>query len=176
MQSYLFEFSQSEVCRYHLYQGDGNDCGPYSIAMAVNLYHRMPRFVLGQDVARWMNHYPLLARIPDWATMPWGVPFTLRNHFGIPAHLSIWASESDLRYNLNLNRIALVITGWRRKRLVIGGHISVLYAYDLNRFGQRRGGYAFLDPAAGDCLTWISAVKFRSLWRFFGRLLVTLGR
>ena len=175
MQNYLFNFPRTEICRYHQFQGHSNDCGPYSIAMAVNLYYRTPHFVAGDVVSHWMNRRPLLARIPHWATLPWGIVFTLRSRFGIPARLSIWSSESDLRYNLSLNRLTLVITGWRNG-LALGGHVFLLYAYDVNYFGPGNGGYAFLDPASPNCLTWITAVQFRSLWRFFGRMAVTLGR
>jgi hypothetical protein len=165
---YLFDMTQDDICRYHEFQGNTNDCGPFAIAMAVSLFRGLPHYVEGKAVAHWMNRYPLLARIPGWATFPWGVAWFVRRKFDIHARLSVLTSEESLFENLERGRITIVAMGWRVHHWLMQGHFALLY-------GRDDEAVVFLNSADVNCLTRMSTEEFRKKWRFLGRIMITIG-
>ena len=103
--------------RYHVDQGDTDDCGPHVVAMAVNFWHG-DSILAADDVAREMNRprlrrslLPLIVRrIPNWATFPWGIVDMLGRH-GVPARWRTGAGEADLGRALREDRLALPVFG-----------------------------------------------------------------
>ena len=59
------------------YQGDSNDCGPYTIATVINalLKLQIDPSDLALEMARpvWRGIFLVIRRIPNWATFPWGM-------------------------------------------------------------------------------------------------------
>ncbi len=166
---YLSGLNREEICSYHQFQGDTNDCGPFAVAMAVSMLRQTPRYADGKSVARWMNRYPLLARVPGWATFPWGMAWFVRRKFGIPAKLSIFAKEESLQENVERGRITIVVMGWRPRRWTLQAHFALLYGYDAK-------AVTLLDSANLHCLTTMGMEEFLRKWRFLGRIMVTIGR
>jgi len=163
--------------RYHIDQGDTDDCGPHVVAMVVNYWHGSA-ILPADEVAREMNRprlgagFPPLVvrRIPNWATFPWGMADMLRRH-GLPVRWRFGADEGDLHRALREDRLALPIFG-----------------EPLRREGWRWTGWAHIAIACGwtpdDDRYWFvdsshSAVpfgrpgdEFLGLWRNMRGLLV----
>ncbi len=139
------------VYRYHQYQGYTNDCGPTSIAIAVNAFLG-ERVLEGPVVAEEMSHvafewkpFPHLVvpRIPNWATFPWGIVYYLRKQ-GFRARWRLFGTLERLERNLRADRLTMVIIGepWRWEKWTYTGwaHVKVL-------FGQLPGQrLLFVDP------------------------------
>ncbi len=168
MALYLAGLRQAEICQYHQFQGNTNDCGPFSIAMAVSLFHGLPNYADGKAIARRMNRYPLLARVPGWATFPWGIAWFVRQHFGIHARFSVFTSESSLLENLERGHITIVAMGWRTRHWLLQGHFSLLYGYEPD-------SVLLLNPADIHCPSRVEREEFLQKWRFFGRITITVG-
>jgi len=156
--------------RYHQYQAQSNDCAPHTIAIVVNAL-KGQELLKGDEVAKAMNKprlrlgiLPLIRRIPDWATFPWGVVDEFRQH-GIKARWRMGANVGDLRRALDEDRIPMPIIG----EIKISGtwaHIKPLVEIDP---GQ---GYGFVDPASTFAQTWQKPADFEQQWANFGHILV----
>ncbi|MCD4737926.1 MAG: hypothetical protein K8R89_01525 [Anaerolineae bacterium] len=84
--------------KYHQYQGKTNNCGPTSLAIVANAIWGQTR-LQGPRVAQELSTprfrarpipHPVVRRIPNWATFPWGLVDYLRQQ-EIPAR---WATGS----------------------------------------------------------------------------------
>jgi hypothetical protein len=180
--------AQQPLHLYHAYQGETNNCGPYSTAIAANGY--LGQAALDpQQVAETMSHWlyqprPLphwsLLRLPNGATLPWGIAAFLRAQ-GIPARWHWHNAEERLRSNLEAGLITIVLIGdlihFRGLRWEGWAHAKVLYAHDPDY------GYAFVDPGyEADASAWGQAGifwqrldEFREEWGKMGRITVVLG-
>jgi len=144
-------YLRTPVYRYHQHQGDTNDCGPTSLAIAANALLGEERFE-GARVAEEMNdlafevrpfpHF-VVRRIRNWATFPWGIVHYLRQQ-DIAAHWSPLGTVKRLHRNLLADRITIVMVGeplrWEGGRYRGWAHAKVLFGYTP---GQ---GYVFVDP------------------------------
>jgi hypothetical protein len=151
----------------HLWQGSSNDCGPYSAAMVINALTPNPvdpaALAREMDRVAWRGVLPVIRRVPQWATMPWGVADILRRN-GVPAVWKPLRTEADLIALLESGRIPIVIVGaWRP----MWGHVMVLLAWDPVQ------GWGFADPAWPDAsLHWFDPPRFARLWRTYGRVVI----
>ena len=139
------------VFHYHQYQGRTNDCGPTSVAIAVNAMEGRP-LLEGTEVAREMSRlgfewkpFPrfVLPRIPNWATFPWGIVYYLRKR-GLQARWRPFGTLERLDRNLRSDRMTMVMVGepWRWGGVSYAGwaHVKIL-------FGRLPGrGLLFVDP------------------------------
>lgn len=161
----------------HIPQGNTNDCGPHVVTMAVNFWRGEPR-VQAPAVAQAMNHprlrrsiLPLVVRrIPNWATMPWGIVDAL-GEYGVPARWTMRASEDDIRRALREDRLVMPIfgepfkrDGWRWKGWA---HVVLLTGWD-----PAAGVYWFVDSAHSHAPTSKPRDYFMSLWENMGRILI----
>ena len=142
---------RTPVYRYHQYQGDTNDCGPTSLAIAANALLGEKRFE-GSRVAEEMNdpafegrpfpHF-VVRRIRNWATFPWGIVHYLRQQ-DIAAHWSPFGTVERLHGNLLADQITIVMLGepmhWEGGRYRGWAHAKVLFGYTPGK------GYVFVDP------------------------------
>ncbi len=152
----------------HQWQGQTNDCAPY--AAAILLRGLLGLNISGAQLAaemnrvRWVGPFPLVRRIPNWATFPWGVVDVLRR-YGVPARWRLGARPEHLRQSLQRGHVPMPIFGqWRP----LWAHIALLVGYDAQR------GWGFVDaghPRAE--VLWTPDARFRTWWRAYGRLLVT---
>lgn len=163
--------------RYHVDQGDTDDCGPHVVAMAVNFWHGDSILVV-EDVAREMNRprlrrglLPLVVRrIPNWATFPWGIVDMLGRH-GVPARWRTGAGEADLGRALREDRLALPVFGepLRRRgwRWTGWAHIAIISGWD-----PQKDTYWFVDSSQGTVPFGRPADEVLALWRNLRGLLV----
>jgi len=171
---------QKPLFKYHQYQGESQDCGPTSLAIAANACWEETRLEGGR-VAEEMDHpvvhllpYPRLVvyRIAGWATFPWGMVSYLRSG-GIRARWRLFSRLEDLQSNLTSDLITLVTLGepflWDQGYRG-WSHYKVLYAH------QPGDGFLFVDPAherdsgEEEGLSWQEEGEFLSLWRRMGRI------
>ncbi|RMF46515.1 MAG: hypothetical protein D6755_06525 [Anaerolineae bacterium] len=152
----------------HVYQGESNDCGPYSVTIVVNALRAMG--INPREMAQRMNRPRLrggilvVRRIPNWATFPWGVADALKE-CGLPARWRPLADESTLARRLGNGEILLPIIGeWRPKPWA---HIAPLVAWDEQK------GWGFVDPLMPTSeVYWRPAGRFTRQWRAYFRTLV----
>ena len=176
---------------FHQYQGQSNDCGPTSLAIAANALLGEDRF-LKDHVAEEMNdpaftvrpfpHF-VVRRIKNWATFPWGIVNYLQEQ-ELHARWSPLGTTDRLLRNLTANRITLVFVGeplqWKDGKYNGWAHVKVLYGYQPGK------GYVFVDPGrqrrpdapdswASLGLFWQDEEKFLSYWRGLFRIYVEVG-
>ena len=116
------------------------------------------------DHVRWNGIFPVIRRIPNWATFPWGLVDVLRQA-GIHARWRPFGNEKLLVRLLEKGTVPLIIVGgWRP----IWGHVMVLLARDEDR------GWGFANPATFDReLFWMEDALFQRQWRAFGNLVIS---
>lgn len=161
----------SRVLEQHRSQGRSNDCGPFSTAMVINALcspgldpERLARQL---DHVRWVGPFPLVRRIPQWATFPWGVVDALRLH-GLHASWRPFCKPESLVAWLTQGKIPLVFIGGIRP---LWGHVMVLLVRDPLL------GWGFADPAwPAHELHWLPDSTFRPQFRTFANtaVLVTI--
>ena len=161
-----------QLLKYHQHQGQTNDCAPFTTAMVINAV-RDEKQLDGVELAKEMNWprarwwgpipIPVVRRIPNWATFPWGVADVLKAH-AVPCRWRFGAATGDLHRALADGRVAMPIIGeWKP----VWAHIKPLAAY------QPPHGFAFADPAnASPGLVWQNEADFLRLWKNYGNLLI----
>jgi hypothetical protein len=183
---------RTPVYRYHQHQGDTNDCGPFSVAIAANAVLGEERFD-GRTVAREMNRpavrirpfpHAILYRVRDGVTFPWGIVHYLRQH-GIPARWSPFGTLSRLRRSLVGDQITLVMVAeplrWQGRRYAGWAHVKIPFGYAADR------GFVFVDPALAPDpdapdrwrrhgLGWQREEAFLREWRWLFRTYVEVGQ
>lgn len=182
---------RTPVYHYHQYQGNTNDCGPTSLAIAANALLKENRFQ-GSSVAQEMNdpafevrpfpHF-VVRRIRNWATFPWGIVHYLRQN-SIPARWSPFGTAKKLRRNLTSDKITIVMLGellhFEKRRYAGWGHAKVLFGHTQGR------GFLFVDPAfkchpddsdtwKKFCLFWQEESEFLRQWRNLFSIYVEVG-
>ena len=139
------------VYRYHQYQGFTNDCGPTSVAIAVNALLG-ERKLEGPTVAEEMSRvafewkpvpHLVVQRIRNWATFPWGMAYRLWKE-GFRARWRPFGTLEKLEQNLRADRLTLVVMGepwrWEKWKYVGWAHVKVLFGRALD------GRLLFVDP------------------------------
>jgi hypothetical protein len=169
-----------KIERYHVPQGDTNDCGPHVTAMAIN-FCQGSYIVDAATLAREMNRprigrrFPPLVvrRVPDWATFPWGIADVLRQH-GLQSSWRIGASEDQLLAALRDDHLVFPIYGepLRRKGWRWDGwsHVAVLIGWN-----PIAGEYWFVDSSRASAPTSRSRDEFRRLWRNMGHIMIQVA-
>ncbi|MGC9394367.1 MAG: hypothetical protein ACP5J4_05885 [Anaerolineae bacterium] len=163
-----------QVARYHVHQRDMNDCGPYCVAMVTNTLYGAP-FVNAEALSEELNSRGFPERIPDWATLPWGVVASLRR-LGLRARWRPGTSLRRLFNNLRQDRMTIVLIGeplhfegrtWRG-----WSHYKILDAWDPDR------ELGFVDPATSGAtgMTWQALDEFHRQWAWMGKQTIEVGR
>lgn len=162
------------VLSCHRFQGDSNDCGPFTVAMLVEgLTGRgVDPSILARELdrPRWRGLWralPLLRRIPGFATFPWGLVDALRQH-GMRARWQRGGDEAELRGWLKASLgVVVLYGGWSPRPWA---HYVVLLAEDPER------GWGVADPGRPTAaLRWIDRDSFARRWRRMGRVAVIAG-
>lgn len=162
----------TQLLKYHQYQGQTNDCAPFTIAIVVNTM-RDEKVLDGWKLAREMNKprinwvgplpLPVIRRIPNWATLPWGIADVLKLN-KVPCRWWFGATTDDLHRALNEGRIAMPVIGELKP---LWAHVKPLAAY------HPHVGFGFCDPASnGSDLAWQSEKEFERLWNNYRHLLI----
>jgi hypothetical protein len=166
---------EKPIPKWHVNQGDSNDCGPFCISMITN--GMRDAYIVNPDqLARELEtgleayHYLLPQRIKGWATFPWGVVNALRR-LGIQAHWRAGVSEAHLLKNLDANRPTVVIIGqplaFRNKKYWGWSHYKIVYAYADDE-------WAFVDPGAKSAVvfSYQDVESFSKQWTNMGRIII----
>lgn len=148
-------------------QNKRNDCGPCTVATAI-------RALTGQEVEglqisremnrpAWRGPLPVIRRIPNWATFPWGMVDVFRR-YGLQASWRPFASTERLLSLLEGGCVLLpIIGGWRPPWV----HVMTLVEY------EPRHGWGFVNTQRPErCIYWLEDSTFRRQWLAMGRLLV----
>ncbi len=157
--------------RWHAYQGQSNDCGPCSVAIAANALLGQAA-VDPQALAREMDARGLPERIPGWVMFPWALVAAFRR-MGLSARWRVGVREARLWRNLHAGAVTVVVVGqplrFKGRRWEGWSHYKVLHAWDPER------GWGFIDPArrVGDS-AWQAALEFRRQWTLMGRQIIEL--
>ena len=145
---YLSGFSLNKLLSYWQCQSAGDNCGPYSLAMATNL-RTGANLIDGDTVERIMEK-------KGWKPRGFGVPAW----FGYEKALAAFnpgavvtrykrASMDDLKLALNANKISIVEVSWQTnsdilQKFFTGGKLTVGHYMVAVGFDKR--GFYFLDP------------------------------
>lgn len=92
------------ISDYHEYQGDTNDCGPYSATIAANALAGYRRYNPA-EVAEEMRF-----RFPQGATPPWAIVWWLRQQ-GLDTYTRVWSDYGHMWTALGRNQIPIVMVG-----------------------------------------------------------------
>lgn len=154
------------------YQGSSNDCGPYTTATVVNAMRGQN--LIGDDVAnqmnkpRWRGIFPIIRRVPNWATFPWGIVDFLRD-YNLQGRWWFRAPVAYLKPAIANGHILMPIIGeWRPKPWA---HVMTLVAWDPEK------GWGFANTQfSHHKISWRSDADFRKKWNKYARLLVEVER
>ncbi len=149
-------------------QGTSNNCGPFTTATVINAL--CGKNIQGAPLAQEMNspawRGPMLVirRIPNWATLPWGMVDIFKQH-GLRTGWRFLANEQDLKQGLQAGMVLMPVTGtWKP----LASHVMTLLEWDGD---NRRLGFANTQ-VAGHSLFWWGESQFLQRWQAMGRLLV----
>jgi len=154
------------------YQGSSNDCGPYSTTTVICSLTGAD--IDGEALAKRMNKprrrgiLPIIRRVPNWATFPWGVTDILQE-YGIPAHWWLLTPIEYLRPALANGRLLMLIIGeWRPKPWA---HFLTLVAWDAEQ------GWGFANTQSTEQhISWVPDALFRRRWQNYGRILIEINQ
>jgi hypothetical protein len=151
----------------HLFQGSTNNCGPFSAAIILKMFDH-PN-INGEQISKelgkihWKGIIPLIRRVPNWATFPWGVA-DLFSQYGMTAKWRWLCTYSHLIENIKTDKITIVLIGsW----LSGWAHYKILVAADT------QNGLGFIDPGfKNPQICWQPLGEFLTQWRFFARSII----
>lgn len=148
------------ILQHLLYQGNRNDCAPFT---AATLIHALTdQRIDPSELAQQMNHLvwrrgmPVVRRIPNWATFPWGIADVLRE-YGIAARWQLFLPVQELIDNLSTPVIYLpIILSWKP----LWAHVMTLVAYHPKR------GFGFANTQSPHKeIDWLKGDRFLRLWK-----------
>jgi hypothetical protein len=152
------------------YQGTSNDCAPFTTSTVVNTFCQ--ENLVADELAKKMNKprmrgiKPVIRRIPNWATFPWGIVDVLKD-YGLEATWHFRAKPDQLISGLESGQILLPIIGeWRPRPWA---HVMTLIAWDSSQ------GWGLADTQWGKQeIRWIPDVEFQRKWKNYGNLVVKI--
>jgi hypothetical protein len=152
----------------HQFQGKKNDCGPFCAAIILSALSQNK--TSGSDLSnqlnqiQWKGIVPVIYRIPNWATFPWGIARWLRDT-GINARWKFFVKAEYLRANLQ-KTIFIVTIG---NLFPLWAHYKILTAFHADL------GWGFVDPALNrSAIFWQTNDRFISQWNVFGRSVIEI--
>lgn len=163
------------VLSRHRHQRGANDCGPFSAAMVIGALDDavIDPVALAREMDRPrrggpLGLVPMIRRVPDNATFPWGMADVLRAH-GLDARSRIGMRAGELADLLDEGHLIIPIVGsWRWRPWA---HYMVLLARNPAR------GWGFADPDRSSAtLLWWDDALFARRWRAFANTAVVVRR
>jgi hypothetical protein len=149
------------------FQGQSNDCGPYTTATVLKAARglQLDPAGLAEKMNRpvWRGPMVVVRRVPNWATFPWGIADVLSEH-GLEAKWRFFASEMELWDGIQAGEILMPVVGaWRP----LWAHVMSLVAYDPQL------GWGFANTQYNHHnIHWLRNETFQHQWRAMARLLV----
>ncbi|MCX8063441.1 MAG: C39 family peptidase [Anaerolineales bacterium] len=147
------------ILQHLLYQGNRNDCAPFTAATLIHAF--TDQRINPNELAQQMNHpiwrsgIPVIRRIPNWATFPWGIVDILRQ-YGLSARWQLFIPVQELTHHLASQILYLpIILSWRP----LWAHVMTLIAYH-SRYGF---GFANTQSTRKE-IDWLAKDRFLRLW------------
>ena len=149
------------------FQGQSNDCGPYTTATVLNAMRGLnidpEELAREMDKPVWRGPMFVVRRVPRWATFPWGMVDIFRS-YGLEAGWRPFASKSYLRSAISQGIVLLPIIG---SIIPLWAHVMSLVAWDEIQ------GWGFANTQfSHHSIHWLSDEKFTKQWRAMVNLLV----
>lgn len=152
------------------YQGQRNDCGPFTTATVINalLGLNLDAIQLSDEMDKpvWRGIFYVVRRVPDWATFPWGMVDVFRS-YGLDARWRLFAKTSYIKNTLSKGKVLMPIIGeWRPSPWA---HVMSLVAWDEEL------GWGFANTQHNHHnIDWISNDLAARRWKAMGHLLVEI--
>ena len=160
----LISKSLAPLQKFHQYQGQTNNCGPYTIATILPLFGF--EGISGDYLAKHFNQLASIngryfpGRIGGSATFPFGLVRVLK-HYHIYAQWEIFYNRNLLISRIPTNKLQIVLLSDIFK---MHAHYLIIVAYD------EKLGMGFIDPAfPNSAIHWIIEDTFRRKWGQLGR-------
>jgi len=154
------------------FQGSSNDCGPYTTATVINALRGQN--LVGDELAnqmnkpRWRGIFPVIRRVPNWATLPWGLVDVFRD-YDLRGRWWFRVPLSYLKPAINAGHILMPIIGeWRPKPWA---HVMTLVAWHP----KKGWGFANTQYRRQD-ISWRSDQDFQEKWNRYARLMVEIEK
>jgi hypothetical protein len=149
------------------WQGSSNNCGPFTTATVLNAVLGLN--IAGNQLADLMNKpvfrgwRPVIRRIPNWATFPWGMVDVFREH-GLNASWRFFVRDDFLRSGIEKGWLLMPVIGSLRP---IWAHVMTLVMWNSEH------GWGFANTASSQpVIYWMTDQEFQRKWRTMGRLLI----
>jgi len=158
---------EASIIKALQYQGNRNDCAPFTIATIISAFTglEIDGAVLATQMNKpvWRGIFPVIRRIPNWATLPWGMVDVLQN-YGLAARWGFRYTTDYLRMSVQKGNLPIPIIGsWRP----LWGHVMTLIAWDEN------GHWGFANTQMNEKnIDWKPEEYFNKHWKTFSRLCV----
>jgi len=150
-----------QIKKSHLFQEKSNNCGPFCVAVILKAMRNLETNGIDLSEAinkvRWAGIVPIIRRIPDWATFPWGLVDLFRQ-YKVKSKWRVFCTKDNLEKIISKGEIAIVLIGsWKQK----WSHYKILVSLD------HQLGYGFIDPGIeGSYVSWQNEVDFMKQWKF----------
>lgn len=149
-----------QIIQHLLYQGNRNDCAPFTAVTLIHAFtdRRVDPVELAQQMNQpvWRGARPVIRRIPNWATFPWGIVDVLRQ-YGFAARWQLFLPIEALFHHLGTPTLCLpILLSWRP----LWAHVMTLIAYHPGR------GFGFANTQSPSKeIDWLPEERFLRLWR-----------
>jgi hypothetical protein len=177
--------TEAELCQYFQSQipGHPQGCGPYSIAMAANVFNSRFRATdyQGGEVEKKLEHFWL--KIPGFGMPTWfGVKKALKLFIQGKVDANSHSSLMDIQHALIENKLPMVAISWQSTKEIISnlkkatvGHYMVAVGFDT-----AKNKLFFLNPGLTQKegishLFSISYQEFETFWNEKSNLFITPG-
>jgi hypothetical protein len=150
------------------YQGQRNDCGPFTTATVINalLGLNIDAIQLSNEMDKpvWRGAVYVVRRVPDWATFPWGMVDVFRS-YGLSARWRLFARISFIKKALPEGKVLMPIIGeWRPSAWA---HVMTLVGWDKEQ------GWGFANTQHNHHkVDWKPDEVVSKQWKAMGHLLV----
>ena len=164
----IFSPHQEKILNALQYQGQRNDCGPFTTATVINALRglNLDAIQLSDEMDKpvWRGIVYVVRRIPDWATFPWGMVDVFRS-YGLSARWRPFATTQYLKDTLPQGITLMPIIGeWRPSAWA---HVMTLVAWD------EALGWGFANTQYNHHhIDWHPNEQFLHQWKAMGHLLV----
>jgi hypothetical protein len=164
----IFSPYQERILNALQYQGERNDCGPFTTATVINALRELnlDALQLAEEMNKpvWRGIFYIVRRIPDWATFPWGMVDVFRS-YSLSARWRPFATTHYLKEALGQGKVLMPILGeWRSP---IWAHVMTLVVWDEAQ------GWGFANTQyRHHHIDWLPNEIFSRQWRAMGHLLI----
>lgn len=152
------------------WQGSKNNCAPFTIATIVSAFSGLviDGAILAEQMNKpaWRGIIPVIRRIPDWVTFPWGIVDVLHD-YGFSAHWGIHYTTDYLRMSVQKGNLPITVTGsWQP----LWAHVMTLLAWDPSGF------WGFANTQMNEKkIDWKPEDQFIKPWNLYGRMCIEVN-